>query len=42
MYFDNIWTASYVEPPNQVTLMAVILIKTVELGVLASYVFNRL
>lgn len=42
MYLDDVWATSYVEPPNQMTFMAVVLVKDVEFGVLASYMFKRL
>ncbi len=42
MYFDHVWATCYVEPPNQMTLVAVILVEDVEFSVLTSYVFEGL
>ena len=36
MYLDDIRASCYVEPPNQMTFMTVVLVEFVEFGVLAS------
>ena len=42
MYSYNVRATYHVESSNQMTLVAVIVIKLIEFGVLASYTLNRL